>query len=655
MIGYSIQNGFSASYGGVEFSFERMSAPGPQERTVSLINRAENRPVEFLEHEICQKIDHGEMKVLTSGLMTKPGQVENVHVQKSPYQLHYEAQVYAYCKGLEQRGISKGMRKQIEAAIRQIAQEIVDDKPPSTSTAMRWMREAGGNPANYKNVTQSFLLQKRASKKPLAILEIAKEILDDYYFIPKTGIQKPDDIETCTARINLEFERRGIDESMSMSAVKRMIYRVPAYERDRIRLGTAEAKYKHRHSSGGRWPTRAFETVELDHTVLDLNVVDRLTGKQMARPTITVLKDRYTGYILSMWIGYEGESIGRIVRAISGALEDKRHLKDEYGLSHEWLTTPIIWEKLVLDNALSHHSEILHSMAKNLGFSIEFSAVRSPWEKGSVENLMLQFTRALPHHGRPTKPAEVKSKQSKKLEKARVYFDDLVQYLHQFVVDIYPHKLNKRTNTSPYIEMEKALREHGSLPKIHFTPLSDELRILTSRSFDRACKHGGIELNGLTYRSRELSELVHSIGPKQKLRICQDVNDIGEVFVLHPKTNQWISVPEKNYSQAKGKPLYKHKLERKKINQDLLTNGIKQKDWNARIEQSDAVTQLVANGVRPEKISGKEARASNIHGGNPNGDRGLIDVEVKEITQNTIGRDFMPETVGTSNNKLIEE
>ena len=158
MIGYSIQNGFSASYGGVEFSFERMSAPGPQERTVSLINRAENRPVEFLEHEICQKIDHGEMKVLTSGLMTKPGQVENVHVQKSPYQLHYEAQVYAYCKGLEQRGISKGMRKQIEAAIRQIAQEIVDDKPPSTSTAMRWMREAGGNPANYKNVTQSFLL-----------------------------------------------------------------------------------------------------------------------------------------------------------------------------------------------------------------------------------------------------------------------------------------------------------------------------------------------------------------------------------------------------------------------------------------------------------------------------------------------------------------
>lgn len=47
MIGYSIQNGFSASYGGVEFSFERMSAPGPQERTVSLINRQKTDPLNF--------------------------------------------------------------------------------------------------------------------------------------------------------------------------------------------------------------------------------------------------------------------------------------------------------------------------------------------------------------------------------------------------------------------------------------------------------------------------------------------------------------------------------------------------------------------------------------------------------------------------------
>ena len=87
----------------------------------------------------------------------------------------------------------------------------------------------------------------------------------------------------------------------------------------------------------------------------------------------------------------------------------------------------------------------------------------------------------------------------------------------------------------------------------------------------------------------------------------------------------------------------------------MIANGLRQKDWNARIEQSDAVSQLVANGVRPEKISGKEARASNIHGGNPNGDRQLIDVEAKEICLNTIGRDFIPESVGTSNNKLIEE
>ena len=81
MIGYSIQNGFSASYGGVEFSFERMSAPGPQERTVSLINRAENRPVEFLEHEICQKINPTEKLWIDANPIVR----FSIHEKYAPY------------------------------------------------------------------------------------------------------------------------------------------------------------------------------------------------------------------------------------------------------------------------------------------------------------------------------------------------------------------------------------------------------------------------------------------------------------------------------------------------------------------------------------------------------------------------------------------
>jgi hypothetical protein len=111
MIAYSIEAGFSATCDGVEYEFDRVSHDQFGGRSISLMNTRLNLPTKFSELEIHQKIDSGSMMVLTSGLHIKPGAVINAPVIRlSPYQKKYQDQVYAYCKGLEQRGISKGKR-----------------------------------------------------------------------------------------------------------------------------------------------------------------------------------------------------------------------------------------------------------------------------------------------------------------------------------------------------------------------------------------------------------------------------------------------------------------------------------------------------------------------------------------------------------------
>ncbi len=657
MMPYAIQSGFSVLYEETEYEFERVSVDRFGEQSISLINRRLNLPTTFSEAEICQKIQSEEMKLLTSGLHIKPGVVAKPTLFKSSsYLCKYENQVHAYCIGMEQRGITKGMRKKISWAISEIAKEIHDNDPPKDSTVMRWLRITGGNSKNYKLVTENFIAQKRASRKAPEVITVANEILDNYYFISKLHAQKPEDIETCTARINAELANRGVMGTISMSTIKKIIAKRPAYERDRKRLGATEAKHKHHHSSGGKWPTRPLQRVEVDHTVLDIKVRDRLTGKDIDRPTATVVKDCYTGYPLSIWISFQGESIARIIKAIQYALEDKSNIKEKYGLEHDWLTTPAIWEKLVMDNAFAHHAEALHSLARDLGCSFEFSTVRSPWEKGAIENFMGRMNQALPLHGRPTKPHEVKSKQSKKLNEAVVYFDDLVKYLHQWLVDLYPHKIVKRKSTSPYMEMEKAIKSYDGLPKIHFTPCSDLLRMAISKSTFHKIGSGGYETNGLTYRSRELSHLVQTIGQATKFEIRQDINDIGEIFVCNPATNEWIVVPEMNYDLSKRKPLYQHKLEQKKKRKDLITSGAKQKDWRARIEQSDAARNLVLAGKKPinpkksAKSNRAEARARGISQDNPHGT--VIDI-TNQTTEIKPNRLLDPKAVGIFNNVII--
>ncbi|MBU3588475.1 Mu transposase C-terminal domain-containing protein [Polynucleobacter sp. 80A-SIGWE] len=657
MMPYSIQSGFSVLYEKTEYAFERISIDRFGEQSISLINRRLNLPTAFSEAEICHKIQSGEMTLLTSGLHIKPGAVVKPTLFKpSSYLCKYENQVHAYCIGMEQRGITKGMRKKISLAIPEIAREILDEDPPKDSTVMRWLRITGGNSKNFKLVTENFIAQKRASRKAPEVIAVANEILDDFYFITKLHTQKPEDIETCTARINAELYKRGIVGTISLSTVKKIISKRPAYERDRIRLGATEAKHKHHHSSGGKWPSRALQRVEVDHTTLDLKVRDRLTGKDIDKPTVTVLKDCYTGYPLSIWISFQGESTARIIKAIQYALEDKSAIKDKYGLEHDWLTTPAIWEKLVMDNALAHHADAMHSLAKDLGCSFEFSTVRSPWEKGAIENFMGRMNQALPLHGRPTKPHEVKSKQSKKLNEAVVYFDDLVQYLHKWMVDLYPHKIVKRKNTSPYMEMEKAIKTYDGLPKIHFTPCSDLLRMAISKPTFHKIGSGGYETKGLTYRSRELSQLVQTIGQDTKFEIRQDINDIGEVFVCNPATNEWIVVPEMDYAISKGKPLYQHEFERKKKREDLIVSGAQQKDWNARIAQSDAARNLVLAGKKPTvpkksaKSNRAEARARGISQDNPHGT--VIDV-TNQTTEIKPNRFLDPKAIGTFNNVII--
>lgn len=663
MIAYSIETGFSAAYDGIEYEFDRVSFDQFGERTISLTNRRLNLPTRFSELEIHQKINSGAMTILTSGLSIKPGTVVNPAVIRlSPYQKKYQDHVYTYCKGLEQRGISKGKRKEIDIAIHEIAAEILDPNPPGSSTVMRWMRLASGNAQNFNLVTEKFIHQNRSSRKASEIIAIANEILDDHYFIRKTHLQKPDDIETSTARVNEELKKRCIEGSISVGTIKKIIAKRPAYERDRIRLGVTEARYKHIHSSGGKRPTRPFEKVEFDHTVLDIKAVDRFTGLDIDRPTITAIKDCYTGYPLSMWVSFEGESIGRVAKAIQYAFVDKSHLKEKYGLKYDWLTTPVVWEKMVLDNAYAHHSKAFHSIARELGCSIEFSAVRSPWEKGAIENFMGRINKGLPLHGRPTKPNEVKSKQSKKLEVARVYFDDLVKYLHQWIADVYPHKIHNRKITSPYIEMEKAIKSFDGLPRIHFTPDSIELRIAISTPVFRTIGAAGFETKGLTYRSRELSDLIQFSSESQKLEIRQDPNDIGEVFICNPFTKEWIVVPEMDQIYSKGKALYQHKIERKAKREALKKNGGLQSDRDARIHESNAQRALVSSGRKPastkssSKTNRAKARADGINQDNPNGfaiDGRTLVAEVNS-PQKTAHEYIDYKTIGVLNNTLIQ-
>ena len=96
--------------------------------------------------------------------------------------------------------------------------------------------------------------------------------------------------------------------------------------------------------------TRPLERVELDHTVLDLIVVDEEDRLPIGRPTVTLALDVYSGLPAGVHVGFEAAGYGAAMRCLLHAILPKEDAQARYGAKNPW---PVygLPETLVVDRA----------------------------------------------------------------------------------------------------------------------------------------------------------------------------------------------------------------------------------------------------------------------------------------------------------------
>lgn len=312
----------------------------------------------------------------------------------------------AYVAGIRKRRISKGRRARIAEAIAIIAAELQDADPPSTSTVMTWLRQY-----EAKGLDRIALVSRNACRKcPRRIrtdVESAvRKVLKKHYFV-KHGCTLEEAHDLVERELNPNrspaVDARMASSLVSLSTVRKIAYEVTPFDRDRIRLGKVAACAKWRYTTGTKYATRPLERVEMDHTLLDLWVIDDKCGLPLGRPTVTLMVCSYSGYIVGFYISFEGESLSRVVSAIKVAIQPKDNLYGLTDLRNRWHSMGL-WETLLVDNGLAFHSGHMKQIALDLAFDLEYSAVRRPWYKPNVERALGALTQQLPTQGRPQKP-----------------------------------------------------------------------------------------------------------------------------------------------------------------------------------------------------------------------------------------------------------
>jgi putative transposase len=348
--------------------------------------------------------------------------------------------------------------------------------------------------------------------------------------------------------------------------------------------------------------SRILERVEIDHTPLDLFVVDFEDRLPIGRPTLTLATDVYSKMPFGFDVSFQPASYLTVMHCLRHGILPKPDCQATYGTVHPF---PVygLPETVVVDRGREFVGHSLTDALGMLGIIREVMPGRTPWYKGSVERFFRTqnqgLLEGLPGYtfGTIFARADYDPQQD-----ACISLTTFYQMLHLFLVDVYAQSWHEGIQAIPARRWEANLRE-GMLPCLYHD--AEELRIILCASEERTLTRQGIEWQTLYYHSPELGRL-RVATPGARVRFRYDPDDLGEVYVYDPfEGGHWLTVPAVDQSYARGLSLYKHRV----IRQAVL-NAKRQVDIYALAEAKARLQDLVASEfVLTRKARGRKQAA----------------------------------------------
>ncbi len=502
---------------------------------------------------------------------------------------------FDYIHAMRRLGLSRGQRRGVEQALPKLAERFGDLAPPSVSAVLTWWRKLESSDNVITSLVSGHYFKKPASRKDWAVKLIQRTIRLEYCNSKRLTITR------VTALINekLAVEARTIgvgqaEANVSYNTVRRYIKQIDPYQLDAARFTVSYAKNRWRYSLQGTNCSRAMERYEIDHTILDIVVVSDHNGMPLGRPTITVVVDTYSSYVVGFFVSFWGTGLATTLSSLKVAFGPKDcFMGAGLKVQHQWLSYGIC-ELLVMDNGLEFHSPQMNSVARHLDMDMLFCPVRTPWLKPVVERTLGTLNLYLPAQGRVEKPRDnyIPSQSDKT---CCVPFSALCEGLLMAFVDVHPFEINERKLARPVDLIQESLEK---LPPPCLPGPMTQLDILVGQSESRLIGNEGIVKNYLRYNSPELQEVRRFQGTKFKTEMRYDPVNLDQVFVRVPDSAEWLVVPSCMPDYTQGLSTVQHKAIRDFSKGELTRKGAEETLIRAKKNLNDHWASAVRVGKR---------------------------------------------------------
>ncbi|MGP5297449.1 Mu transposase C-terminal domain-containing protein [Psychrobacter faecalis] len=480
----------------------------------------------------------------------------------------------------------------------------------SSRTLRRWVDAYQSTGSIGSLIDQKRGWRKGAKRLNHETENLISEVINDFYLT----VQRPN-VQATIREIHRRCYLEDI-EKPSKNTIRNRIKEIK--EKDLLRGRGQRKRAKQKFTAkAGQFPDANYplSVIQIDHTPVDLILVDDKHRRPIGRPFITVAIDVYSRMVTGYYISLDAPSVTSVSMCISRSILPKDELLLEFGLSDVKWDVFGMPKKIHVDNGSDFRAESLQKSCAFHGINLEFRPVARPEYGGHIERLIGTIMKRV-HELPGTTFSNIKEKDEYNSEKhASLTLQEFEKWFLTYVTMDYHESIHSGIERSPKEQWRIGIFGDGfesgvglpSIPSDRHTLVLDFMP-----SVERTIQRNGATIDGLQYYDACLNNFINHTdgnGIKTKFIFRRDPRDITRIWFYDPELLQYFSVPLANQvlppiSLWEYRRVYRQvKQESGTVNEALIYQALQ--DMQTLVEESKNTTKKVLRSEQSKKFHTK--------------------------------------------------
>ena len=512
-----------------------------------------------------------------------------------------------------------------ECSTRELVSSIAEDLGRSTATIYRWRARFLKNGKIKDLAPHHPTGGKGKSRIDQTSNEIIKEVIQEKYLTNQK--LKP-------TKLMPDIEMRCRRAAVPIPHINTVRRRIDALdERKRVRKREGKDAAKKYTPAPGQYPDADYPNAvwQIDHTPVDICIVDDVYRRNIGRCWITVAIDVFSRCVVGYYLSLDKPNATSVGMCIVHAILPKDGWLAAHGVQAPWP----IWgrpRQVLADNDKTFRCDMVSRAAKQYSFDLLWRPVRTPHWGAHIERLLGTFNQEIHTLPGTTFSNTAQRGDYKPHKEAELTFFELEKYTAEYICGIYHQNFHTGVRRPPIKLYETGVLGDAEQIGVGLPiPEEDPARLRLDFMPYKECtvQSYGVVMDNITYYDPVLDPWIHAREPDSKRKrkfVCRrDPRDISFIWFLDPDQDRYFKVP---YRRIEYPSLNLWEL--REIRKILKKEGYQQVDEDLLFQTYERLEEIRQSASQSTQEARKSAQKKKVNRAKLGAEKAQVDA-AKEL------------------------